>query len=89
MYLLMSPTIHSCFDQVVELLMVLVSLRGSVMDDRPRESMQYLVYIKQGTWYLQYLVLGIWCFKYLVYIKQAAHSNWYLESEVLGLNHAM
>ena len=57
MYLLMSPTIHSCFDQVVELLMVLVSLRGSVMDDRPRESMQYLVYIKQGTWYLQYLVL--------------------------------
>ena len=28
--------------------MVVVSLRGSVMDDRPRESMQCLVYIKQG-----------------------------------------
>ena len=88
MYLLMSPTIHSCFDQVVELLMVLVSLRGSVMDDRPRESMQYLVYIKQGTWYLQYLVFGVSSTS-LLYIKQAVRSNWYLVSEVLGLNQAM
>ena len=36
------------FFKVVEVLMVVVSLRGSVMDDRPRESMQCLVYIKQG-----------------------------------------
>ena len=75
MYLLLSPTIQSCFDQVVELLMVLVSLRGSVMDDRPRESMQYLVYIKQGTWYLQYLVLGIWCFKYFTTLHQTSCSQ--------------
>ena len=63
-----------CFDQVVELLMVLVSLRGSVMDDRPRESMQYLVYIKQGTWYLVLAVPGTW---YLVFQVVGLHqASW-------------
>ena len=34
--------------QVLEVCMLVVSLRGTVADDRPREGMQYLVYIKQG-----------------------------------------
>ena len=34
--------------QVLEVCMVLVSLRGSVADDRPRQSMHWLLYIKQG-----------------------------------------
>ena len=40
--------VQHLFSKVVEAVMVVVSLRGSVMDDRPRESMQWLVYIKQG-----------------------------------------
>ena len=34
---------------VVEVCMIIVSLRGTVADDKPREPMQILIYIKQGT----------------------------------------
>ena len=34
---------------VVEVCMIIVSLKGTVADDKPREPMQILIYIKQGT----------------------------------------
>ena len=33
---------------VLEVCMVIVSLRGTVADDKPRQPMQTLIYIKQG-----------------------------------------
>ena len=56
--------IITMFVKVVEVLMVVVSLRGSVMDDRPRESMQCLVYIKQGGW------ISFWYFCWNIWLKE-------------------